>query len=182
MANSKRKCKQCKEYVPAESGYKTPGGFFCSTSHAIEYARELQKRSFKKETRARKEKLKPRSDYLKDCQVAFNRVIRLLDSYAACISCGRHHEGQYHAGHYMSVGARPELRFNLYNVHKQCSACNAYLSGNIANYRINLIEKIGIERVEALEGYNPPLKLSVERIKELTAFYRKWSKQLEKGE
>ena len=28
-----------------------------------------------------------------------------------CVSCGNYHQGQWHAGHYLTVGARPELRF-----------------------------------------------------------------------
>ena len=38
-------------------------------------------------------------------------------------------------------GAMPSLRFNTHNVHKQCSACNNHLSGNMIEYRINLIAK-----------------------------------------
>lgn len=40
MANSLRKCKQCAEYKPAESGVKVPAGWFCCYSHEIEFARE----------------------------------------------------------------------------------------------------------------------------------------------
>jgi hypothetical protein len=32
--------------------------------------------------------------------------------------------------------------------------CNRYLSGNVAEYRKGLIERIGIEKVEALEAMN----------------------------
>jgi len=77
--------------------------------------------------------------------------VRLRDS-GPCISCQRHHDGQYHAGHYRSVGAMPSLRFNTWNIHKQCSACNNHLSGNMIDYRINLIGKIGQARVDWLEG------------------------------
>ena len=131
--------------------------------------------------RERKEKLKSRSDWLKDLQRVFNEFIRLRDVDLPCISCGRYHEGQYHAGHYRSVGACPELRFNEDNVHKQCSACNSHLSGNILEYRLGLIEKIGLERVEFLERKDhPPLKLSVEEIKELIKVYRAKVRELKK--
>jgi Bacteriophage Lambda NinG protein len=43
------------------------------------------------------------------------------------------------------------LRFNEDNVHAQCKYCNNQLSGNAANYRIGLVKRIGLERVEALE-------------------------------
>ncbi|TEW24926.1 recombination protein NinG, partial [Histophilus somni] len=108
-----------------------------------------------KEERAKikavKERLKSRSERLKELQGVFNRFIRLRDKNLPCISCGRYHQGQWHAGHYRSVGACPELRFNEDNVHKQCSVCNNHKSGNVIEYRINLVAKIGVERVEFLE-------------------------------
>lgn len=69
-----------------------------------------------------------------------------------CISCGRHHDGQYHAGHFRTTGASPELRFDEDNCHKQCSACNNHLSGNLTAYRPALIAKIGQSRFDALMG------------------------------
>ncbi|MDG6786005.1 recombination protein NinG, partial [Glaesserella parasuis] len=72
----------------------------------------------------------------------------------------------------------PELRFNEDNVHKQCSACNNHLSGNITEYRINLVRKIGVERVEALESYHPPVKWSIEDCKEIIKTYRAKIKEL----
>jgi len=86
-------------------------------------------------------------------QKAFNEFIRLRDAGLGCISCDKPSDwgGQWHAGHYKTVGARPDLRFNEDNVHKQCSQCNNFLSGNLAQYRIALIAKIGSQRVLMLE-------------------------------
>jgi hypothetical protein len=94
------------------------------------------------------------------------------------VSCQRHHEGQYHAGHYLSRGAFPELSFNEDNCHKQCQPCNNYLSGNIAAYRISLVKKIGVQRVEKLEGPHNALKLDIEQIKVLKAKYKLKAKLL----
>lgn len=152
----------------------------CAIAFSKRKAEEKRKKQEKsdrlaasKRMRERKEALKSRSDWLKEAQKAFNEFIRLRDKDLPCISCGRYHEGQYHAGHYRSVGACPELRFNEDNVNKQCSVCNNHKSGNIGDYRLGLIEKIGLERVEFLERKDhPPLKLSVEEIKELIKVYR----------
>ena len=170
-----KKCKICKQ--PAS--LKTPAGHFCSIEHVYQHARNLQdKARAAKEKRARqehkqrKEAVKTRSEWLKQAQTVFNQYIRLRDAGQPCISCQRHHQGQYHAGHYLTVGACPELRFTELNVHKQCSACNNHLSGNLVNYRINLIKKIGLDKVEWLEGKHEPLKLSIDEIKELIATYR----------
>jgi hypothetical protein len=76
------------------------------------------------------------------------------------------------AGHYRTVGSSPELRFNEENCHIQCEHCNSHLSGNIIEYRKRLIAKIGIDRVEWIEGKHEPLKLSIDEIITLIAFYK----------
>ena len=109
----------------------------------------------RKVDRVKLEKLKSKAQWAREAQTAFNAWVRTRDAAEPCISCCRHHQGQYHAGHYLSVGARPELRFEPLNVHKQCSACNLYLSGNVVLFRKALLVKVGIEVVEWLEGSHP---------------------------
>lgn len=175
------KCKTCKQ--PAT--IKIQMANFCSVECAYKHSRKLQEQARKrKEVKAkrehakRKESLKTRAQWLKEAQAEFNKFIRLRDAGNPCISCGRHHQGQYHAGHYLSVGACPELRFTEENVHLQCMPCNAHLSGNIVNYRKALIEKIGDNRVEWLEGKHEPLKLTIEQIKEIKLKYRAKAKDI----
>jgi hypothetical protein len=136
------------------------------------------KKSFNKETRRLKNEIKSRSQWLKECQQVFNSFIRIRDDALPCISCGRHHSGQYHAGHYKSVGANPELRFVELNCHKQCAPCNNHLSGNISNYRPNLINKIGMEALDKLEGPNPEKKYTIDELKELKKLYQNKVKEL----
>lgn len=126
----------------------------------------------RKELRASQERIKSRSDHLREAQSAFNEFIRLRDAHEPCISCGRYHDGQYHAGHYRTVGANPELRFDEDNVHKQCAPCNNHKSGDIVNYRINLVAKIGAERVARLESPHELQKLNIDQIKAIKAHYR----------
>ena len=90
----------------------------------------------RKELREAKQRIKTRAEWLKEAQSEVNRYVRLRDKDLPCISCGRFHNGQYHAGHYRTVGSAPELRFELSNIHKQCAPCNNHLSGNIVNYRL----------------------------------------------
>jgi hypothetical protein len=125
------------------------------------------------------DKLKTKQEYLKDAQRHFNIYIRLRDGALPCISCQRHHSGQYHAGHYRTIGSSPGQRFNEDNVHKQCSACNNYLSGNIVNYRINLIDKIGISKVEALEADNEPKHYTIEEVKQIKIKYKQLTRKLQ---
>ena len=52
--------------------------------------------------------------------------------------------------HYFSRGHSSSLRFNLNNIHKQCSVCNNHLSGNIGEYTPRLIDKIGNDKLNYL--------------------------------
>ena len=136
----------------------------------------------RKDIKVRKEKLKSRAEHLKDTQHAFNAWVRARDAALTCVSCGRHHEGQYHAGHYRTVGANPELRFEPLNAWKQCAPCNNHLSGNLINYRISLLQRIGEEKVAWLEGPHESKKYTVEELKAMTAEYRAKTRELKKGE
>lgn len=182
MANTKRKCKHCSEFVLAETGVKINSGFFCCIDHAVKYGYEAQKRlRAKKEAKAHKEekeRIKTLSEHMREAQQAFNAYIRERDKGQPCISCQRLHEGQYHAGHYLSVGARPELRFDERNVNSQCAPCNNHLSGNLVNYRIGLIVKIGLNAVEALEADHTPKRYRIEDVKHIKAEYREKLREL----
>ncbi|HJH17639.1 MAG TPA: recombination protein NinG [Pseudomonas lactis] len=136
----------------------------------------------RKDIKVRKEKLKSRADHAKDTQQAFNEWVRLRDADLPCVSCGRHHDGQYHAGHYRTVAANPAIRFEPLNVHKQCAPCNNHKSGDIVNYRIELVKRIGAEAVEWLEGPHEPKKYTVEQLKAMTAEYRAKTRELKKGQ
>lgn len=121
----------------------------------------------RKLTAQARSRLKTRSDLAQETQVAVNAYVRLRDAALPCVSCGRHHQGQWHAGHYMSRGARPDLRYDLDNLHKQCAPCNTYLSGNIAAYRIELLRRIGQAGVDRLEGPAQTDKMSRDELIEL---------------
>jgi len=172
-----KKCKHCKkDFIPFSSLQKV-----CSVSCSLGHVRKEKEREFNLETKKRREQAKTKGEWTKEVQVVFNAFIRQRDFGLPCISCQRHHNGQHHAGHYKSVGSSPELRFNELNVHLQCQPCNNHLSGNISNYRPCLIEKIGIESVEKLEGYNPPVRYTIEDLKELKNLYKEKLKKLKEG-
>ena len=140
--------------------------------------RQQKEREAKDKLKIRKLAVKPLSYFAKQAQTAFNAYIRERDKDLPCISCGRHHTGQYHAGHYRTTKAMPELRFDEDNVHKQCSACNNHLSGNIENYRPALIEKIGQERFDRLIGAHELPKWKREDYERIRDEYRRKLKEL----
>ena len=135
----------------------------------------------RKDIKVRKEKLKSRADHMKDTQQAFNAWVRARDAALPCVSCGRHHQGKYDAGHYRTVGSNPALRFEPLNCHRQCSPCNTRLSGNIVNYRIELVQRIGAEAVEWLEGPHEAKKYTVDELKAMTAEYRAKTRELKRA-
>ena len=172
-----KKCKVCpSKFSPFSSTQQV-----CSTPCAIELVKiNAAKKERKSHAKSKKElKDNDRSFQLKKTQTIFNKYIRLRDDSLPCISCDRHHSGQYHAGHYRTVGANPELRFDDRNCHKQCSACNNHLSGNIVNYRICLTRKIGAQQVEILEGPHEPKRYTIPELKELQQEYKTKTKELE---
>lgn len=150
----------------------------CSPPCAQSYGRKITEQQQRKADKVRKQALKTRRDHLKDAQVAFNAWVRARDAAAPCISCGRHHTGSYDAGHYRSVGAQPALRFHEDNCHKQCVPCNQHKSGNIVEYRIRLLQKIGADRLALLEIEHEPARWTVEELQAIKAHYRAKLKQL----
>ncbi|GLT13875.1 recombination protein NinG [Vibrio algivorus] len=117
---------------------------------------------------------------LEQAQIQFNRFIRLRDAGKPCISCGRYVEiGKLDAGHYRSIGAAPELRFNEDNCHGQCRECNGFKSANKSEYRDSLIEKIGLKRVEEIERYHSAMNWTIEDICQIEKEYKAKSDVME---
>jgi len=144
----------------------------CGLKCAIEAVTRSATKRLRREKLLGLEKLKTLTDHLSEAQDVFNSFIRERDKDLPCISCNRHHKGQYHAGHFRGRKAAPQLRFNEDNVSKQCKPCNKDLSGNIVEYRKGLIKKIGIERVEALEHNSEAAGWTIEKAKEIKAEYK----------
>lgn len=85
-------------------------------------------------------------------QRAFNKYIRERDKDLPCISCGKTKVNGWEAGHYWAQGKNGALRYDEQNVNKQCTSCNKFDHGNLLNYRIGLVNKIGEHRVKWLDA------------------------------
>lgn len=134
----------------------------------------------RKQTRAKLQDLKPLSYWRDRAQRAFNAWVRYRDAGLPCVSCGRHHAGKVNAGHYLSRGARPELAFEPLNVWLQCEPCNTSKGGNVALYRVELVRRIGTEKVEWLEGPHEPLRYRREDFEAIEAEYTAKVKAMKK--
>lgn len=135
-------------------------------------------------TRARKQADLTPKKLEQKLQPIFNMFIRLRDRDQPCISCGvmdppMTSGGQWDAGHFKGVGAFPELRFDEDNCHKQCKKCNGG-SGKFAHkartvsqqYELNIVERIGQERLDRLNGPHPTAKRTREWLLERIDHYR----------
>lgn len=144
---------------------------------------ELEKaKTLKRERQAGLAKLKRRADYFKETQAALNKWIReVRDAGRPCISCGRHHQGQNHAGHMLSRGSHPNLALVENNIALQCMPCNVHLSGNQLAFRRGLVERIGLEAVEELEADQTPRKYTIEQLQAMKADYMNRIKEHKKG-
>ena len=189
MQQRKLKSKVCRgcgdKFIPWNSTQQV-----CNTVCAIEYQDRKKEKALKrdikqadkikrKDIRKRKDKLKSKSDYMREAQTACNAYIRARDG-KKCISCGTEKPDiQYCAGHFKTRGAHPSLRFHPFNISAQCNKrCNLMLSGNIAEYRPNLINKIGIDNILWLEGPHKAQNLTIDDIVEIKQYYREQLKLL----
>lgn len=192
----KPKPKQCPicgtEYTPRSSLQKVCHNYKC----AMEFNRQVDARNAAREQRKqerlqredlkqRREKLKGKSEWNREAQAAVNKFIFWRDYGRPCISCGRRlnygvRGGAVDASHYRSRGAAPWLRFNVFNNNASCVHCNRDLSGNPIPYRINLIEKFGLHRVERIEHDNTVRKFDIEYLKRVKAIFTRRARHYEK--
>jgi len=179
-------CKACKTLFQPRSSWARA----CSVLCGLEIARKVsEKKSHaaavadRKETRERLEAMKTIPQLLREAQVSFNVFIRERDRQAGypCISSGRPLDWSGNgvdAGHFRSVGAAPHIRYNEDNCHAQSKHDNQYLSGNMGAYRVGLIARIGLERVQALECANFLHKWTREELIEIKRAYMAKLKEL----
>ena len=201
---SRRKCKVCGEYfVPKFHDIRIR---WCSPEHgAILAMEEREKEKVKaaakrikeqkeaekvgrQRRKAKRESLKSKSQWDKEAQSAFNRYIRIRDEGKPCVSCGNPLIGKSNyltgsaidASHYRSRGAASHLKFNVFNVHSSCTRCNRQLSGNAVEFRIRLIDRIGLDRVERLESDNEPRRFDIPYLQRIKSIFTRKARALEK--
>lgn len=170
-----RKCaiKTCrKPFQPRSMTHKC-----CGEECAIEFARQEREKKERQERQKGLQALKTKRDYIKEAQIAFNAYIRARDAKENCISCGvvltlEAVGGGYDCGHWRSVGSAPHLRFHEDNAHGQCKKCNRYDSGRAVDYRVGLIARIGLSRVESLEANQTLQRWTIDDLRAIRDHYR----------
>jgi hypothetical protein len=172
-------CRICKTKFQPTKPFQSVCGIDCSIAVAL----KTRDKIVKAQDKVKREKLKSRSDWLKEAQTAFNAYVRQRDINQPCICCGKPltHDsvgGGYDCGHYRSVGSAPHLRFNENNAHAQTKQCNRWGAGRAVDYRIGLIARIGLQAVEALECDTSTKKYTIDDLKAIKSLYNAKLKEL----
>jgi len=178
------KCKNCREKF-----IKTSSLACCSMACALDYVnkqwhkkKDKEAKEFNSKTRALKQSANDKSPsfWADKAQKECNRYILLRDKDKPCISCGNTNNVKYDAGHYVSRGHSAALRFNEFNINKQCSAyCNVANSGQSIKYRQALVRIYGEEKVLWLEGPHEMPRYRIDDYKRIHAEFKQKIKELE---
>ena len=153
----------------------------CSPECAQQVAQDKRLKDERRQHKAALQDCKPLSHWLDLTQRAVNAMVKARDQGRPCISCGATQAFEWDAGHYLSRGARPELRFHPDNIALQCAACNRHKGGNQALFRLGLVARIGLASVEDLEGPHPPAKFTRETLAEIRKQAQAQTRQLKKA-
>ena len=197
---SRRKCKVCGEYfVPKFHDIRIR---WCCPEHGAILAmeerekekvkaaakrikeRKEKERAERRDLKARKVALKTKPQWRAEAQAAFNRYVRLRDAGKPCISCGRLPEqkfgGTMDCGHYRTRGAAAHLAFNLHNTAAQCVYCNRDRDGAQKAFEQGLIERIGAEKVEAINNDNSVRRFDIPYLQRIKYIFTRKARALEK--
>lgn len=177
--NRKRKCKNCGDKIPAHDGFICGVNFVCNAGCAYELAMKalekstakqkakarqsqvLEQKKANKKQRERRNEVKPIKYWQDKLQALVNQyVVHVRDKDKPCCTCGTTSPDiKYDAGHYRTRKAAPELRYELTNIHIQCSLqCNQYGSGMRSEYRDFIKAVYGDEHLDWLDGKHKSLK------------------------
>jgi len=180
-----RRCAHCKTKCDSEKTIQSQLRSFCSYECLKSFSDAKTQKDRKKAVRELRMRHKTRSDHIREAQTAFNAYIRFRDRNVPCISCGRwtgegSYGGNWDCSHYRSVGSAPHLRFHQWNAHKSCVKCNRWLSGNISDYRVALVWKIGQPKVDFIESCQEFTEITAEYAQRIKRIFRKKKRIKEK--
>lgn len=175
-------CKVCKaKYVKLSMSHVA-----CSPACAIEWAKRQREkrereamRADRVVDRAKREAMKSYGQLVAEAQTAFNAYIRTRDVLAGhgCIDCGKPFEpqrpgGSVDAGHFISRGAAPHLRFDERNCFAQRKNCNRPGGTTREAFRAGVEKRIGLAALEALEADQSSPKWTHDDLRTIRRLYQ----------
>ena len=183
-----KRCKVCKEEFTPQRPLQSVCGFDCAAAIGRAKTAKADKEHAKANRaalKAAKMAIKPLSYWKRRAQTAINTYCRLRDLKAGygCIDCGKPFEpqkpgGSVDAGHFLSRGSHPNLRYNELNIHAQRKNCNRPGGTTAAAFRLGMIARIGLEAVEALESDTSEKHYKIPDLQEIEQKYLKLAREL----
>lgn len=182
-----KRCRICKTEFTPRLPLQKVCGLDCAKSLAVSDRVKAEKRAevrARKDTRAKLEAMKSIPELMAEADKAFCAYIRARDAGQPCICCGKHSSGwtrggEHDGGHYRSRGAASHLRYDERNCHLQLKRCNRR-GFDVASYRANLVRKIGLAAVEALENDNRTHKWTRDELRAIRDEYRAKLKEFDR--
>ena len=184
-----KKCKACPtRFIPSR-----PLQVACCPACAQAIAQRNREKAEKRAATIERQKARAALEALKtvpqlkaEADRAFCAYIRARDKAAGhpCISSGLPLDwsgNNVDAGHYRSRGAASHLRYDERNCHAQAKRENHHKGGNVVEYRAHLIQRIGLEAVEALEQDNQAHKWTRDELREIRDTYRRKLREMLKA-
>jgi hypothetical protein len=165
---------------------RLPAGNFCSQDCIVEYAASKGKKAVKKQIakvyspgRSNTKVSNPVKTRKRAAKEACHLYVRTRDKNQLCICCDRELGENYQAGHYLESGNNPLVRYEEDNINGQRLDCNYFKGGDSGLYRVNLIKKIGLNRVLRLESMKGgAVKRTAQDYKKIEDYYKDKLKQL----
>lgn len=191
----RKRCSQCRKKLDHESDSTRYGpiyvycSFQCQNDHAVAMRDRMVAKRKERETqglppkksqnrRSKIELMKDRKFWMDKVEKECHLYIVERDAHLPCISCQSHEGYQFDAGHFKTRAGFPELRFNTFNIAKQCRRCNSR-SGNLnggkgfgRGYVWGLMDRHGIQRVEYLEAKHKAKHYKVSDLVRLFNWFR----------
>jgi hypothetical protein len=177
-------CKTCQKPIIGRRNKLQTTCVYCVLR--VAYAKDKALRQDRRETKAKLEALKTRSDWSREAQIAVNRYIRLvaMSKGEGCYTCGNRPDQAfghvYDAGHFRSVGSAPHLRFWVPQIRLQCIPCNRHQGGKALDFRRALVAEHGAVWVEELESRQELAKFSIDYLKRIKRVFNKKARRQEK--
>ena len=169
-------CPKCNQDLPIAS-YTSTRAKYCLNCKKIIELEQKQEMTNRALGRSQKKKQKTAqvisiADLKKKVQKVFNAWIRERDKNEPCLACGKRGV-KMDASHLWAMGSNGILRYNEDNVNNTCQSCNRFKGGNLLEYRLNLIKKIGEDRVKWLDdNHTKTHKFTREELLELLENYK----------
>jgi hypothetical protein len=182
----KKKCRECKKiFMPTRKIQPVCDTFECKVAYATKSAEKsatARKKRLRADDKVKLEKYKTWQEWFNECKAIAQKYARLRDRLDGCISCDKASDwwGQWHGSHFRPAGNFKAVALNLLNIHKGCSECNNYKSGNLIEFQDRLIVKIGQDRVDWLKSQTQPYRHSIEYLKRYKQVMGKRLRRLEK--